>query len=399
MELTNLGGGAGYAKPGLMGFAGSGKTFTAVLIACGIRDQLGLKGPIAMLDTEAAAQYVAPRVKEATGLDLMGVQTRVLKDAIDFLKECQKQGVAVAIVDSVTHLWREVCDSYLKQINEVLRAKGKNERTRMEFQDWAPIKAKWEEFSNLYLNIPMHTIIAGRAGYEYDYQEVNEGSDRKELVKTGVRMKTEGEFGYEPSLLIHMERIQTDATGKLQNKITHRATVIKDRFGVLDGKECDNPTYKFFKPFVDRLTPGAHVEVPIGGQTDLNVNDSGDAAWQAERRLRTIYCEEIQGHLLMAFPGQSAAEKQTKAAIINELFKTFSWEKVQVMDSGALKAGLDRLPDVIAKHGGNGGTAAIIPPPAPINPGAQAVLDHIGGKKESEKDTEKLAKTTKKGGK
>lgn len=346
MQLTNLGGGAGYVKGGVLGFAGSGKTYTLTRLGIGIRQHFGLKGPLAMFDTEAAAQYVAPMVKKETGLDLVGYQSRALKDAIEFLRSCKEQGVAVAIVDSVTHLWREVCDSYLKQVNEALAKKGRNPRTRLEFQDWSAIKKVWEEFSNLYLNVPMHVLIAGRAGYEYDFEDREDGSG-KDLIKTGIKMKTEGEFGFEPSLLFQMDRVQQDAGGKLQKRFTHRCTVLKDRFGVLDGKECDDPDWTFFKPYLDLLTPGAHVSVPTDKQTDMGVNEAGDAEYHRERRQRTIYCEEIQGALTAAFPGQSADEKKAKAELVFRLFGTRSWTAVEAMDSAKLKAGLDALPAAI----------------------------------------------------
>ena len=41
-------------------------------------------------------------------------------------------------------------------------------------------------------------------GYEYDYFEDEAG--KKQLEKTDIKMKAEGEMGYEPSLLVLMER-------------------------------------------------------------------------------------------------------------------------------------------------------------------------------------------------
>jgi hypothetical protein len=252
----------------------------------------------------------------------------------------------------------------------------------LEFQDWAPIKATWEVFSNLYLNIPMHVIIAGRAGFEYDYEDREDGTG-KDLRKTGVKMKTESEFGFEPSLLVEMERVQTGADGKLQSRITHRATVIKDRFGALDGKECDNPSFEFFKPFVERLNPGAHVSVDTTRQTDLAVNEAGDAAFHAERKHRAIFCEEIQGALLASFPGQSADENKAKASLIQRLFNTYSWTAVESMDSAKLKAGLDSLPAAIAEY--RNGTVAVLEK-SPV----EKIVEKFSGK-EDEKETEKRA--------
>jgi hypothetical protein len=47
--------------------------------------------------------------------------------------------------------------------------------------------------------------LCGRAGYEYDHEENEDGG--KDLIKIGTKMKAEGEFGFEPSLVIEMERL------------------------------------------------------------------------------------------------------------------------------------------------------------------------------------------------
>ena len=85
LKIIPLGGGVGYLKAGFLGFNKSGKTFTAAGLAIGTRKTLGMKGNIAMFDTEASAQYVAPRVKKETGKELIGVQARSLAEMIEFV--------------------------------------------------------------------------------------------------------------------------------------------------------------------------------------------------------------------------------------------------------------------------------------------------------------------------
>jgi hypothetical protein len=48
----------------------------------------------------------------------------------------------------------------------------------------------------------VHILIAGRAGKEYEYQENEAG--KKELITTGTKFKAEGEFGYEPDILVEL---------------------------------------------------------------------------------------------------------------------------------------------------------------------------------------------------
>lgn len=223
-------------------------------------------------------------------------------------------------MDSITHPWRELCDSHLKNVNDALRKKGKASRSRLEFQDWNPIKNTWAQWTNFYLNSPVHIIICGRAGYEYEMQ-INEETDKRELVKTGTKMKTESEFGFEPSLLIEMERVP-NSEGR--RAIKHQGTVIGDRFGLLDGKVFLDLKFRDFEPHVKALKPGALSPVDVTVKSDTGVDESGDAEWNRERRERTILAEEIQGLLVAHIPGQAAKDKQEKAQLMFDAFKTRS---------------------------------------------------------------------------
>src|SRR5262249_24021999 len=152
----------------------------------------------------------------------------------------------------------------------------------------------------------------------------------------------EAEFGFEPSLLVEMERTQTP-TGTGGFTIHRTATVIGDRFGVLDGKTCIDPTFNFFLTHVRLLTPGAHAPVDTAVKTDAGVDEDGGDAWARERRTRTLLAEEIPGELGNAYPGQASAEKKAKADLLHALFGTRSWTAVEGMDSGRLRDGLRAL--------------------------------------------------------
>ena len=56
----------------------------------------------------------------------------------------------------------------------------------------------------MYLNSPLHIVLCGRAGFDWDFNETegDDGSIKKELVKTGVKMRVESQFGFEPAQLL-----------------------------------------------------------------------------------------------------------------------------------------------------------------------------------------------------
>lgn len=336
----------GYLKAGLLGFPKSGKTYTATLLAIAVKKLLSLPGPIAMFDTEAGSLYLAPLVEKLTGQKLLAIRKRSLKDLIAWGTACVDAGVSVGITDSVTHPWRELCDSYLKQKNEQRAKMRKSPQDKLQFQDWGPIKDRWAIWSDFYLNSPLHIIICGRAGFDYDFVENEDGKD--ELRKTGTKMKTESEFGFEPSLLVEMSRNQN--LNDKSHRITREATVLGDRFGVIDSKvgeflSLNDPVkeldavLEFFRPHLELLTPGSHAPVDTASRTEFDMVD-GDDRSAAERRRRTILCEEIQGELTRVWPGQTAKEKAAKLEAIEKHFNTRSWTAVESMGIDQLSRGL-----------------------------------------------------------
>jgi hypothetical protein len=355
--LQKLGTGQGYLKAGFLGFQKSGKTYTATLLAIGTREHFGLDGPIAMFDTEGGAEYIAKMVRERTGKDLIGMRSRSFDDLCNMAEECVAEGVSVLVADSMTHVWRELCDAYMKQVNDQIRrtnerySKKRPLRQRLEFQDWAHVKGIWSRWTDFYTNSALHIVICGRAGFEYDMQESQE-TGRKELVKTGIKMKTEGEFGFEPSLLVEMDREQ-EPDGDGGFVLRRRATVLGDRFGVIDGATTIDPTFDFFAPHVCELTAGAHAAVDTRIKTDVGIEDNEDE-WTPEKKLRVILCEEIQGELVATYPGQKADDKKAKADLIHQAFGTRSWTRVESMDSERLRQGLTDIRSALGRYAGSG---------------------------------------------
>ncbi len=335
--LQKLGNEQGYLKAGFLGFAKSGKTYTAAKLAMGVKQFFNHPGPIAMFDTEGGADYISNMVKEGTGVDLMGVKSRAFTDLLETAHECVKENVSVLLVDSISHVWRELGDAFLDNVNTQRKKRGLSKRYKLEFQDWGPLKAEWGKWTDFYLTSPLHIIICGRAGYEYDYEE-NEETGKKELRKTGTKMKVESEFGFEPSLLVEMERVRKPESVFY----AHRATIIGDRFSVIDGQVGDDPSFDFFKPHIEMLISGKHNPINTNRKSSVDYDDEGDG-WHKEKRLRTILCEEIQGLLMKHYPGQAAVEKKAKTDLIDEAFGTRSWTKIENTESKTLRSGLDFL--------------------------------------------------------
>src|SRR5882762_8227120 len=298
-----------HLKMGILGFQGGGKTKTAGKTAIGLYKYMQSKGidcankPVAFFDTETGSDWLIPDFAQA-GVPLVVAKRRSFADLLAVLKEAEA-GASVLIIDSITHPWRELCESYMR----------KKQRTFLQMDDWGYLKGEhgWAKFTDLFVNSRLHIIMCGRAGYEFeDYKDDN---GKRQIEKVGTKMKTEGETGFEPSLLVLMEQVEDLRTGKVK----HRATVQKDRSTLLDGEQIDNPDFKDFLPHIERLNLGGdHIGVDINGDSQ-HILKTEKRDWQPVQR--KIALGEIEEILVRHYPGQAAADKKAKVELLRAHFR------------------------------------------------------------------------------
>lgn len=306
-----------YLKTGILGFAGSGKTTTAAYLAIGFIQYMREHNvetatkPVYFLDTETGSDWMIPKFKEA-GIELLVAKTRAFKDLAAAVKEVEQSG-SILIVDSITHFWKDCVDSYCKR----------RSINRLGFHHWKDIKDTWNMgFAEPFVNSNAHLITCGRAGYEYDYFE---DDGKKELEKTGIKMKAESEFGFEPSLLIYMDRKQDMET----HKIYRIAEIWKDRSDRIDGKTFRNPTFNDFMPHIEYLNLGGE-HYGVGTEDSQDMFDrNGKTQWQRDIEEKEMVLEETQNILVKHYPSTSGAEKKAKLELLQQHFGTSSWKRIE----------------------------------------------------------------------
>jgi AAA domain-containing protein len=322
-----------FLKMGLLGFQGSGKTKTAARAAIGLVQYMKERGipyadkPALFIDTETGSDWVIPDFR-AAGLPLQTAKTRAFADLLIAVDEAETNG-SILIIDSITHFWKEICETYMRQ----------KKRNRLQFEDWNYLKGEWGKFTDRYVNSGVHIILCGRAGFEYDYN-VDEDTGKKNLEKTGVKMKAEGEMGFEPSLLVYMERHQ-EMDGNKVKRVWRSATVLKDRSTLLDGREFEDPGFEAWLPHIDLLNLGGKQLGVDTSRTSAHMITVEKRDWQPVQR--EIVVDEIQTLLVLHIPGQAAADKQKKAALIRKHFNAAWTEIEKVMPLFDLRAGYDSL--------------------------------------------------------
>jgi len=355
-----------YFKAGIFGFQGSGKTFTATQI--GIWICKAVNNPtLAYFATEPGHNFLINAIR-SEGIEVFDVKSRAFDDLIATIKECEQDNISVLIIDSITHVWQELKEAY----------ESKTKKKKLEFQDWAKVKGKggWLDYADLFNNSKLHIIAAGRAGWDYDFSFNEDGS--KDLIKTGTKMKAEAEFGFEPSLVLEMERLtqadlNLEEAEKIKNiqdrkrakqnisatqgsKFIHRMSIMKDRANLINGQHFDftgNVTWQqifsCIEPHFKTLNIGGdHEGVDTTRNSEDRFNKEGNSQWYADKKRATIALEEIKAEYDKNIPGSTAKEKAAKIKLAEYLFKTGSWTALEGMSADILTAGLKRMRVIFA---------------------------------------------------
>lgn len=319
--------GTAYAKIGILGFAGSGKTFTAAKLARGICE-VSKNKKIAFFDTEKGSDFLVKPLHDE-GYEFFVHKSKSFADLTAIIKEAEADGFCVLIIDSISHVWAEILKSYMKQNNiKVMRP-----------QHWATPKQQWQTgFTEIYINSKLHIIMCGRAANEWGSQE-NEETGKLEMISTGgMKMKVEGETGYEPDLLIEMEAI------KGKDSILNQAFIVKDRSNTLNGKTIDKPDFAKMKSFFDYLSiGGTHEGIDLTRNSE-ELFDKPDWSPKNMERRREIALEQIQSACILAgISGTSAEAKKKWVLMLQDVFKTTSWREVELMKAQDLEDNLQDL--------------------------------------------------------
>lgn len=355
--------GVGYFKSGFFGQNGTGKSVTSALLCIGIIRKLG-GGKVAWFDTEGGFGYVK-HLFEMAGVQVEVAQTQSFKDLAGGIREASDpaSGFKVLNVDSITHPWRTLVQGWKK--SKGYGGKG------LPIYAWDILKTEWREGWALpYVNSPLHIIMCGRSSNVFE-DIYDEKADERKSVVVGTKMATEGETGYEPSLLVELskEMRPTNDAGRAIEKesageYVRRAFVVKDRFMEIDGLSTEfvtprdktgkpdlkrlieeNHPMRFFGRHIDHLSLGKGTSVVVGAGSDTSemFDDPASASIAKRRTDVEIVLEQIPDICTKHFPGSSALDKKAKGDLLEAAFGTRTWAAIQRMKLEDLQAGYAKI--------------------------------------------------------
>jgi hypothetical protein len=276
-------------KMALYGPAGSGKTFSTLLLAEGLARHSGKR--IAYIDTEYGTTFYGQDVPQRTihpqAFDFEVLYTKSITQALDAVRHLDP-GFGVLVIDSISHLWDSCKAAYTGRLTKA---------GTVPLHGWAAIKRPYKELMHLLLASPTHVLICGRQAIDF-----SEDDGSSELKNVGFRMRAEGETAYEPDVLIRLESHKENR----KTVAIPMAHVEKDRTGVLAGQSISWPKYdNLALPLLGLL--GVTQAVP---PTDAEVSIQDAEALARQERERGQRSAELAGQY---------TTRMTQASTIAEL--------------------------------------------------------------------------------
>lgn len=321
-------------KCALQGDPGSGKTYTMAKIAIGLHKKIKSQKPVVLIDTERSHQWLIPLFKEAN-IKFLVRETKSLVDVRQAMKMCREGYSDILLIDSITHIHEKFMDAYKEKVN----------RQRLQFQDYAIVKPAWrKEFTEPLVNDDYHILFTGRIKDDYE-NELDEETGKREIFKSGRSMQAEKNIGYEPDLLLYMERVE-NILSKDKKDVHRQATVLKDKSSLTDGKTFIDPVFENFEPIIDYCLSNPAEKKPVeeGDNKELFKTEEDKRAYLKKK---DILLEKIGNEMTKYAPGQSAEVKQKRIELSEKVFGTNSWTEVETFSLKTLEQGYDKLLRVI----------------------------------------------------
>jgi hypothetical protein len=208
---------AAKIRVALSGVSGSGKTYSAIMLASG----LGKK--ILVIDTENGSGDLYASIADYDVLPLDAPYTS--EKYVEAIKMGEDAGYDVIIIDSITHEWAGTGGILERQTVE-------SKRTGNGYTSWSVVTAPHQNFIDSMINSKCHIIATMRSKQKYAIDTSSGKTIIRKLGLNGIQ-KEDTEFEFTLAFDIDAE---------------HNAYVSKDRTQMFEGK-----TFKITKEIGEQI--------------------------------------------------------------------------------------------------------------------------------------------------
>lgn len=194
----------------LCGPAGSGKTYSALLIAQGLAPE----GRIAMIDTERGSGQLYSDLAE---FDVAPLHPPFSPDRyIDLIRQAERGEYDVLILDSLSHAWAG--EGGILDLHDKASLAS---RSGNSFAAWREVTPRHNALIDAIIGADLHVIVTLRTKTAYDIADDVNG--RKRPIKVGMAP-------------VQRDGLEYEFTAVLDLSVEgHVATATKDRTGLFDG--------------------------------------------------------------------------------------------------------------------------------------------------------------------
>lgn len=247
----------------IAGPAGSGKTYSALLIAS------GLGTGIAMIDTEHGSGDL---YSDKLSYDILRLSPPFeCKKYIEGIKEAENAGYDVIIIDSLSHCWSG--EGGLLDLKDKIVQSGKGN----DWTSWRYVTPLHNQLVESILQSKCHIIATARSKMKYAPEEEN--GKIKKVKKIGLDPILREGMEYEFSIVLDISS-------------EHVATSTKDRTGLFDGQ--------FF-------TPSRETGQKISSWLKQGVNNQHEPVCNKQETDSQHNIKELSEYVDGAFPGTKRA--------------------------------------------------------------------------------------------
>lgn len=220
---------------GLSAVSGGGKTYSAILIAEGLCGDLS---KVAIIDTESGSADLYAHMGPYNVLPIVAPFTP--EKYIEAIKACEKAGMEVIIIDSISHEWdgKGGCLEIVETITQGSASKN-------SYVAWAKVTPRHQAFLEAMLHSSSHIITTVRRKQDYEMTKVD---GKVKVEKSGLREITREGWEYELTINLQLDTV-------------HLAVASKDRTGLFMGKPEFVPSVETGKKIAAWCEEGEEPEV------------------------------------------------------------------------------------------------------------------------------------------